>query len=62
MEEPLRHIHSMILPLHWLKNWLSHLHSRKYLCIRDIFDKKILSHKFFKATLKSKAQNLTVET
>ena len=37
------------------ENWLSHLHSHKYLCIliRDVFDKKILSHTFFKVSLNS---------
>ena len=55
----LRHIRGRICPLHWLiwlRNWLSHLHSHKCLCIliRDAFDKKILSHIFFKVSLKSK--------
>ena len=39
MEAPLRHIHSRICPLDWLmkwlRNWLSHLHSYKYLCIQE---------------------------
>ena len=60
MEAPLRYIHGRICSLHWLKkwliwlkNWLSHLYSHKYL-YRDIFVNKILSHEFFKVSLKSK--------
>ena len=39
--------------LKWLKNWLSQLYSHKYLynLNYDIFNKKILSHKFFKVSL-----------
>ena len=59
-------IHSRICPLDWLiwlRNWLSHLHSHKYPCIfiHDIFDKKILSHIFFKVSLKLKQKTKNFE-
>ena len=40
----------------WLRNSLSYLQSQKYLCIfiRDMFNKKILSHIFFQSISKIK--------
>ena len=41
----------------YMSNWLSHLHSHKYLFIfiRDMFEKKTLSHIFFKVRVSQKS-------